>query len=56
MAEARLCESFSNYKDADKAISKREVVEWFLRMVQKETWNLAMEGVLAKGPTPQVKL
>lgn len=56
MAEARLCERFSNYKDEDKAISKREVVEWFLRMVQKETWNLATEGVLAKGPTPQVKL
>lgn len=57
MAEARLCERFfSNYKDVDKAISKGEVVEWFLRMVQKETWNLATEGVLAKGPTLQVKL
>lgn len=57
MAEARLCERlFSNYKDVDKAISKGEVEEWFLRMVQKETWNLATEGVLAKGPTLQVKL
>lgn len=50
MAEARLCGRLSNYKDVDKEISWGEAVEWFVRMVQKETWNLATVGVLAEGP------